>query len=794
MYKKLVCLGCLGLVLGLVPTNTAVAADPGLVGWWKFDESAGTTAADSSVSGNNGTLRGSPRWVNGQIDGAVYLNGTTDFIELPIGRVIDSLTDCTIGGWVYWTGFSATSGWQRIFDFGSSTSVYMFLSPSINSGGPMRFAIRTAQIGSEDQITAGASLPSGWHHMAVTINSTNTTITIYLDGVSIASSASVRNKLSDLGSTGNNWLGRSQYNDPYFQGYLDDFYIFSRVLSPSEILKLQAGGRLGRELASQPLPADKEKDVLRDAVLRWTSGISADKHRVYLGDSFDGVQKAGTGSPLLVSPGQTATSYDPGRLEFNRAYYWRVDEVNAPPDNTVFQGDVWSFTVEPYAYPIPAASITAAASSYLPGRGPEKTINGSGLNASDGHSTVLTDMWQTAKGTSLPAWIQYEFDKPYRLNKMLVWNYNGESFLAIQGAKEVIVEHSLDGTTWTRLAGVLEFPMASGAAGHTSDITVDFGNVAAQYVKITIKSNYAAGLYGQCGLSEVRLLAVPVAARNPSPAADANNVDPRCVLTWRPGREADHHRVYVGAQEAAVRASTAPVRTTTESQVPGSQLSLQLGQKYYWRVDEVNEAKVPAVWPGATWAFTTAPYLVVDDFESYGNTLSAQPFQTWIDGVGFFLPEPGNPGNHTGAVVGHDVWTAGSGHYNGFLMETGIAHGGQQSLPLYYDNSGTGGLLKYSQTDRTFAEAQDWTQFGITTLVVHFYGSPGNTGQLYVKIDNLKIPYPGNAADLATQAWTPWPIDLTSRGASLKSVSTLSIGVDGNGASGLLYIDDIRLK
>jgi hypothetical protein len=794
MDKRSICLSCLGLVLGLVPPNTAVAADPSLVGWWKLDETVGTVAVDSSLSGNHGTVQGTPQWVNGQVDGALYLDGAGTYVELPIGPLIKSLTNGTIGVWAYWTGSTTDSDWQRIFEFGSSGASYMFLSPSANSGGPMRFVIRSSWGGTEEVITATAALGNGWHHVVVTIDSDNSTIALYLDGTKAVSGAMVANKLSYMGTTFYNWIGRGQHDTPSFKGYLDDFCIFSRVLAPQEIVALEAGGGLGRGLASRPAPADREADVRRNTVLQWTAGCSANTHNVYLGDSFEAIESADTGSPLLVSSGQSATTYDPGCLEFGRTYYWRVDEVNAPPDKTVFRGDVWSFTVEPYAYPISAASVTATASSSMSGRGPEKTIDGSGLNPMDGHSTVLTDMWQTAKGTSLPAWIQYEFDKPYQLNKMLVWNYNGESFLAIQGAKEVIVEYSLDGATWTPLAGVSEFPMASGTAGHPSDITVDFGNVAAQYVKITVKSNYAAGLYSQCGLSEVRLLAVPVTARNPRPAPDANNADPRSLLTWRPGREADHHRVYVGQQEAAVRAGTAPVHTTTEGQIAGAQLDLQLGQKYYWRVDEVNDTRVPAVWPGAIWAFTTAPYLAVDDFESYGNTLSDQPFQTWIDGVGFILPEPGNPGNNTGAVVGHDIWSAGSGYYNGFIMETAIAHGGQQALPLYYDNSGAGGLQKYSQTDRTFVPAQDWTQFGITTLVLHFYGSPGNTGQLYVKIGNLKIPYPGNAADLATEAWTPWEIDLTFRAAAVRAVSTLSIGVDGSGAGGMLYIDDIRLK
>lgn len=793
MIRRWRSLVCLGLVLGLVQTHVGRAADPSLMGWWRFDETLGTVAADSSIQGNHGAVRGTPRWVTGQIEGALYLAGSQQYVDLPIGPVIESLTDCTIALWVNWTGYSLVDDWQRIFDIGSGTAVNMFLTPSVAAGGPLRFAIRTAPIGSEDQITSAAHLDSGWHHVAVTIHSAGTTIVVYVDGEVAAASATVRNKLSDLGRTTNNWLGRSQYDDPYFRGYLDDLYIFNRVLSTDELRVLAAGG-LGRGLASRPVPADRETEVLRDVVLGWTPGVSASRHNVYLGDTFDEVSSAGAGSPLLVGPGLIAATYDAGRLEYSRTYYWRVDEVNAPPDNTVFKGDVWSFTVEPYTYPIAGPSITATASSQSAGWGPEKTIDGSGLDAQDRHSVRLDDMWLTAEGSSLPAWIQYTFDRPRRLDQMRVWNFNGESFLAILGLKDVVVEHSMDGLNWTPLGGVPAFPMAPGTAGYASDITVNLGGAVAESVRITAQSNYAGGGYDQCGLSEVRLMAVPMSARKPSPESGAEGVDPRSVLTWRPGREAGRHQVYLDAREEAVRQGTAPVYATSETQLAMSDLDLRLGQTTYWRVDEVNEAAVPSLWSGETWVFTVAETLVVDDFESYGNSSPHRPFQTWIDGVGFSDPAPGNAGNHTGAAVGHDIWASGSPHYGGTLMENTIIRSGLQSLPLYYDNSGAGGALTTSQMDRTFTPAQDWTPFGIRTLILHFRGVEGNSGQLYVQINNTKILYPGNAADLATEAWTPWEIDLASSGASLGSVSTLSIGIQGSGARGLLYLDDIGLQ
>jgi len=83
---------------------------------------------------------------------------------------------------------------------------------------------------------------------------------------------------------------------------------------------------------------------------------------------------------------------------------------------------------------------------------------------------------------------------------------------------------------------------------------------------------------------------------------------------------------------------------------------LDLGQTYYWRVDEVNEADAIGVWEGDLWSFSTQEFLVVDDFESYTDYSPNRIFQTWIDGWGFseddFFPD-GHDGNGTGAQVGN---------------------------------------------------------------------------------------------------------------------------------------------
>ncbi|MEN6427369.1 MAG: hypothetical protein ABFE13_18600, partial [Phycisphaerales bacterium] len=100
--------------------------------------------------------------------------------------------------------------------------------------------------------------------------------------------------------------------------------------------------------ARGPVPDDGTVDVPRDVVLGWMPGPGAATHDVYFGTSFEDVNSA---TQPVASV--TDTAYDPeGLLEYGQTYYWRVDEVNGAPDFTVAKGDVWSFTVEPYAYPI----------------------------------------------------------------------------------------------------------------------------------------------------------------------------------------------------------------------------------------------------------------------------------------------------------------------------------------------------------------------------------------------------------------------------------------------------------
>ena len=329
-------------------------------------------------------------------------------------------------------------------------------------------------------------------------------------------------------------------------------------------------------------------------------------------------------------------------------------------------------------------------------------------------------------------------------------------------AKTVKIEYSTDGATGRRLDNAPKVVRAAGTAGYAAGTTVNLGGVMAKYVKLTITATW--GGMGAAGLSEVRFSYVPVQAFTPQPAAAATGVAITPTLSWRLGREAGSHKVFFGTDPNAVANGTAAAKTVADATFAPDVLNYST--TYYWKVDEVNTA----TYPGDVWSFTTTTFGVVDDFESY-NDDSIRIYDAWIDGL---------TDGKSGSQVGYDQAP---------FAEKTTLHGGAQAMPLKYDNT----AKSFSEAVRTFDPAQNWTASGVKSLSLFFQGVAANTGQLYLKINGTKVAYSGNAGDLAKAAWTAWNIDLSTVGAGLNKVTSLTIGIEGSGSKGIVFIDDIRL-
>jgi len=324
---------------------TIPITDPTLVGWWKFDEGPGK-AIDWSGLNQHGTVYGDAESVSGYDGGAIDFDYIDNYVELPIGSTIASLNSATFAIWVTFPGTGET--FQRIFNFGyNDATVYMFLTPNNGSGVPY-FAITTTGSGGESGVDAPNALPSGWHHIAITINGATHAMELYINGVVVAG-GSTQALPSDIGNTIYNWLGRSDDwvpPNPYLIGSLDDFRIYNYAKTQNEISKVMRGGPL---IAWNPRPSNQAiTDVEKALPLRWSPGDEAVKHDVYFSTDYAAVDAADASDTTNIYRGQQdANSYIPIEgVEPNQVYYWRIDEINA--DATISRGRIWSFTVTDY--------------------------------------------------------------------------------------------------------------------------------------------------------------------------------------------------------------------------------------------------------------------------------------------------------------------------------------------------------------------------------------------------------------------------------------------------------------
>ena len=574
MCGKRICLISLALVLGILS-----AASANLVGHWRFDEDSGAVAADSSGNGYDGALLGDPQWIVGYLDGALEFDGNGDYVDLPISPLLGSLTNSTFATWV---DFSNEGGaWQRIFDFGINETFNMFLTPRTDTGGPMRFAITITSWNDEDQTTAPATCPSGWHHVAVTLNAQASTHTLYLDGEAIAENTSARYTPSDLGETTQNWLGRSQYGaDAYFDGRLDDFRIYNRVLAPGHVEALFNGTPPDFAKAYDPVPKDGAMHSDTWANIAWKAGDFAVSHDVYFGDSFDAVND-GTRDSEVFRGNQASVYFVVGFPGFplpeglvpGATYYWRVDEVDDANPDSPWKGPVWSFSIPPKeAYnPVPA----------------------------DGAESVPLDV-------------------------QLEWTLG-------LGARVHTVSFGDDFDTVANvMAGV---PAGAGI--------YDPGPLEAAKIYYWRVDTFDGVATYQ---GDVWCFSTPGAVGNAQPVNNATGVAMTgTVLSWTPADSAASHEIYFGLDKEAVRTADSSSPEYKGSSALGSESydpgKLAWHTLYHWRVDAVDS--LGNTTKGPICSFTTANFIAVDDFESYTDDDAAGEaiWQSWIDGFG--VPENG---------------------------------------------------------------------------------------------------------------------------------------------------------
>ncbi len=205
----------------------------------RYSFSADYDATDS-IGGAHGAFMGNAQSPGGQL----VLDGQSSYIEFPQG-MLTNYDSITMEAWVTDNG---SAGWARIWDFGNSTggagTQYLMMSlPS--GGGNLRGCITITGGGAGEQIVEwlGNRPAAGTEaHVVWTADGAFQTGCLYVNGVLVGSNTNLTLLPRDMGHTYNNWLGRSQFNDPYFIGSINEFRIYDGALTPLQVAVSAAAG------------------------------------------------------------------------------------------------------------------------------------------------------------------------------------------------------------------------------------------------------------------------------------------------------------------------------------------------------------------------------------------------------------------------------------------------------------------------------------------------------------------------------------------------------------------------
>lgn len=333
-----------------------------LVGLWRFEEGTGTTTADSSGNGNDGVLTGpNISWTTGKYGNAInvandginvsYVDVVSTDPRLLIGQT--AADSWTIAVWAQEISSSgnyvATYGRMMVLDVAPPTCMFQLES---GATGDDQIYIWSDYNGAYRIGTGLAQVLDQWVYYAVVYDGSTGNLTLYRDANRGANGAKrtfsvnspLRNSVNGAGAVR---VGSQNSTIPSRQwhGKLDDVAIWNQALTEAQIAEVMAGN-MGPFplLPTNPNPLDGASYVDLDAKLSWTAGTNTIESDVYFGTDETAVINATDPNTLPGRGRQTETTYDPGGMQLENTYYWRIDGVGT---SETVKGAVWHFTTLP---------------------------------------------------------------------------------------------------------------------------------------------------------------------------------------------------------------------------------------------------------------------------------------------------------------------------------------------------------------------------------------------------------------------------------------------------------------
>lgn len=221
------------LALALLTPPVAPAAEPGLVGWWRFEEGTGATTADDSGNGFTGTLLNGPRWLAGRQGGyALDFDGVDDRVDVGNPPALQITGALTLAAWV-WVDTIAGNG--RIVTKGGASGQRGW---SLNVENTDVWAFQVAGDPSTTLAVNAGPIPlSQWVHVAGVFDPAGPAMRLYTNGALAAERASGV-PAAHYNSPLNVSIGARAVNQTFFDGRIDEVRIYARALAAAEIAAL----------------------------------------------------------------------------------------------------------------------------------------------------------------------------------------------------------------------------------------------------------------------------------------------------------------------------------------------------------------------------------------------------------------------------------------------------------------------------------------------------------------------------------------------------------------------------
>jgi hypothetical protein len=481
-----------------------------------------------------------------------------------------------------------------------------------------------------------------------------------------------------------------------------------------------------------PAPADGATDVSTLAALSWLAGQDAVGHQVYFSMNRDDVEN---GAAVADQGVVDTTAFDAGMLRASTTYYWRVDELKT--GDKVEKGNVWSFTtggqtnkaLRQWWLGIAGTAVTDLTNNV------DYPANPSGSELVDVFEGPVD--WADYYGQRILGWLKPPEDGEYTF--WISSDDGGALWLSTDAdPTNTVAIASVSGWTGSR-----DFDNASGQGGANQKSAAISLQAGRKYFIQALQKeggggdNLAVAWQGP-GINGRQVIEgrfvdtfalPPLQAFSPNPANGAVDVPQSPTLTWGAGERAQKHEVYLGQDQDAVAAAdtTSPLFKGSLTSTSLAVANLDWNTTYYWRVDEVAAGDPESPWTNGVWSFTTANFLLVDDFESYNDVegTDTRIYENWIDGY---------VDQSSGSIVGN---------FDPPFAERTIVHGGRQSMPMTYDNSVP---PYFSEAYREFAPTQNWTVNGVDTLSLWVQGQQAEIAPV-VETDG-KMTVTGEGTDI----------------------------------------------